>query len=171
MRRLSLAIALSVVGAIGTSYSASAAALSGDRPAPARQACRVVAQATEQTVDSEYIGSLPPIQKVGDGAVYSDAIYGPSGTVIGHVVGYGVGAYVRPSDGHLIADFEESIQLPGGTVRDIGTIDRNAMLSGAPVYLHAIGESGDYLGESGYRELQVLSLANQTAKMKIVLCG
>lgn len=169
MRRLPLVIALSVAGAIGASYSATA--LAGGTSASARQACEVVAQATEQTADSDYVGSYPPIEKVGDGATYYDAIYGPSGTVKGHVVGYGVGTYVRPSDGHLMAHFEESMQLPGGTLRDTGTIDRNAMLSGAPVYLHAVGESGDYLGKSGYRELQVLSLANQTARMKVVLCG
>jgi hypothetical protein len=138
-----------------------------------KRSCQTVLGWTEQTVKSSYIGPANPVpvQDVGSAAVYYDNIYNAAGMTIGHAVGYVEAIYKRPSDGHIFTRYHESIELPGGTLADSGTVDRTAMLAGAWVHFNLHGTSGKFLGASGSRAWQIIPpLSNSTVRLRMTFC-
>jgi hypothetical protein len=110
--------------------------------------------------------SGPAVGTVGS---YIDNLYTPSGKVIGTAEGTGWIVHKNRSDGHLMSYYTETVNLPGGTIRDAGTIDFSAMMSGAHVSFTAVGTSGRFVGKEGLRiwwgpVLRVLE------HVKMVLC-
>jgi hypothetical protein len=131
----------------------------------------IIENLTEQPV-KYFSTSTPPIQEVGDAAVYYDDIFDASGETIGHTVGYAVALDRSSSDGHLIVIYDETVRLPGGTIRATGTFDRNAILEGKSARLHAVGTGGSYQGKVGIREWWLAApLPNEKVKVRMVLVG
>ena len=146
---------------------------------PAEHNCTVLDNLTEATVHYYYVGGGDgiPVHGVGSTLVYYDNIYDAKGTVIGHTVGFVSAIYSRPSDGHLMTQYYESVQLANGMFSDSGIIDRYAMFSGDAVKLNIIGTSGEYTGMTGTREWwfpqPIQNPPPQTTRLKvrITLCG
>jgi allene oxide cyclase-like protein len=85
---------------------------------------------------------------VGTQVAYFDPLLDTSGHQIGQSVGM-VDILYRASNGHLIQDIDENLQLPGGTLLTTGTYDRVQGLSGAWETAPLTGLSGAYAGMSG----------------------
>jgi len=137
--------------------------------------CETLDGITEQTLDYFHTGedSSIPVRAGGEGLIYHDDIYDASGKVIGKALGMEVGTYTRPSDGHLIADFHEIVELPGGSITTSGTGDRTGMFLGTPTRFPAVGVSGKYLGMSGYRSFWVTQFPpkiDSRVAVKMVMC-
>jgi hypothetical protein len=112
-----------------------------------------------------------PMRSEGDSVVYADDIYNEKQEIIGHTVG--MGRVLSISDGKVITQFEEIVELPGGIVRGIGTFDRNAVLAGECMRLQVEGLSGEYAGLAGFREWQLIPpiTSDGAISMRIVLAG
>jgi hypothetical protein len=124
---------------------------------------------TEKTVHYNYIGEQDPlpIQKVGDAITYFDEIYNADGETIGHAVGLVTATHLAPN-GHLMTHYEDAVELPDGTLRSSGTVDRQEMLEGAHIHFAAIGTGGKFLGLTGLREWQlILPATTMTVNMRI----
>lgn len=137
--------------------------------------CETINDITEETVGDYFTGSATPIPltKPGEGLVYDDVIYNAQNQVIGHTVGMVTGLYVDPANGHLITQYNEVVELPGGTISTTGTNDRTAIFEGGTAHFTAIGTSGSFLGMTGIREwhlTQIPPVATTRAAVTIVLC-
>ncbi|MFD8483832.1 hypothetical protein [Kitasatospora sp. NPDC059673] len=133
----------------------------------------VIDNVTEKTVRYHYIGQNEPlpIQKVGDGIVYFDEIYDAEGATIGHTIGMVTATHVA-ANGHLMTHYEEAIELPDGTLRSAGTIDRQDMLAGGWARFPAVGTGGKFLGLTGIREWGlILPVSTMTVNLRITLNG
>lgn len=177
-RRVSIlaAVAITVCAAAGITASSSSAFGTTLKAKSASQACNTIDNVTEKTVGVYYVGNTTArMTEPGDTAIYYDNIYdsvdSTSGPIIGHAVGYMTGLY-KLANGDLITQYYESVQLPGGELRDSGTLNRQAMQQGASALFAAVGTSGTYTGQRGYREWQIVPPApSQLVSVKIVLCG
>lgn len=140
---------------------------------PETRAELVVDGMTEQTIRFESVGSGTVTMEVGDGATFYNTIYDADDAVIGGTVGLIVAASRRASDGHLMSEYIEVVQLPGGTLRSRGTVDRLAMFGGVPIRLDVVGTSGEFAGRTGVRECALLPPFPPTVEsrvsMKIIL--
>jgi allene oxide cyclase-like protein len=116
----------------------------------------VIQDLTEQTLRFEAVGTRSPRMQTGDGATFYNEIYDSDDNVVGDTVGLVIALSVQPSDGHMITEYREAINLLDGTLRSSGVVDRDAMLSGTPIRLEVVGTSGKYLGRKGFRECQLL---------------
>jgi hypothetical protein len=167
---------LAVCTVAGVTASGSLASTPGAKAKPKSQACNVINNVTEETVGLYYIGTTPQrMTEPGDTAVYYDNIYdsvdSTSGAIIGHVVGYMTGLY-KLANGDLMTQYSEDVQLADGTIRDSGIINRASMMQGDAVTFAAVGTSGEYLGQRGYREWQLVPpLSSELASVDIQLCG
>jgi hypothetical protein len=182
-RRTHIALATALLGCsvavVSESSTASAAVGLGGR----HTSCVNVRGITEQTVKYDTVGSgadgtSPPMQKVGDTAVYTDTIFGQDGSVVGKALGYVTIVAIRPSDGHLLTNYQETVQLPQGTLSDTGRLlDRNGMIGGKWLDFKASGTGGEFAGKHGYRRWRLLPpLSNppvptEIAQVEITLCG
>src|SRR6185437_9200625 len=90
----------------------------------------IIENLTERTLRVEAVGTHDPMMQVGDGATFYNHIYDADDNVVGGTVGI-VMATSKMSDGHIITEYTEAINLLGGTLRSNGTVDRNAVLNGA----------------------------------------
>jgi hypothetical protein len=129
-----------------------------DSDGPAATRCTVIDNLTEQTMAHDYVGQSQtvPVQNVGESLVYYDNLYDQQNKVVGHAVGFVSGIYKRPSDGHLMTQYYETVELPDGTFSDNGINDRLAVFDGGTAHFDAIGTAGKYLGWKGTREWQFL---------------
>jgi Allene oxide cyclase barrel like domain len=116
----------------------------------------IIENLTEKTLRVETVGSHDPIMQVGDGATFYNNIYDADDNVVGDTVGIVIATGRNPSDGHIITEYTEAINLFGGTLKSHGTVDRIAVLSGAVMHLDVVGTSGRFLGMQGIRECQIL---------------
>lgn len=116
----------------------------------------VIQDLTEQTLRFETAGTRSPRMQPGDGATFYNEIYDSDDNVVGDTVGLVIALSVQPSDGHMITEYTEVINLLGGTLRSSGVVDRDALLTGVPIRLEVIGTSGKYLGRKGFRECRLL---------------
>ncbi|HEY3480220.1 MAG TPA: hypothetical protein VGL02_15085, partial [Streptomyces sp.] len=141
--------------------------------------CVHVGGVTERTTRFDYIGSTPdptPIQKVGDTVSYFDEIYDAHDNVIGHTVGYVTAIYQR-APGHLVTQYSETVELPGGRLNATGYMERQAMVTGETVHLRAVGVSGSFAGKHGYRDWALMKpipvplTSAERVTMSITLCG
>ena len=166
-----------VFASVVLSTTAFAVRGSADRAAPQRQ-CTTIDDLTEETMQHEYVGKslTVPVQNVGESLVYYDNLYNPQNQVVGHAVGFVSAIYRRPSDGHLMTQYYETVQLPQGMFSDSGVVDRYALFSGATAHFTAVGTSGAYLGWTGTRSWYfpppVLNPPKPDTRLKvtIVLC-
>lgn len=141
--------------------------------------CVGVSGLTEQTVKYDFTGpGTAPMRQIGDTAIYTDTIFGPDGSVVGKALGYVTVVAVRPSDGHLLTDYQETVQLPQGTLRDSGRrLDRDGMIAGQWLHFSATGTAGDFAGKSGFRQWRLLPplsnppVPSEKAQVVIKLCG
>ncbi|MFB7500733.1 hypothetical protein ACFC09_39685 [Streptomyces sp. NPDC056161] len=126
----------------------------GNATAAAGTNCTVRDDLTEATTDYHYVGGADgiPVHGVGSSLTYYDNIYDAHGAVVGHTVGFVSAIYKRPSDGHLMTQYYESVELGDGTFSASGIVDRYAMFGGAQVNLSIIGTSGSYIGQTGTRQ-------------------
>jgi hypothetical protein len=126
---------------------------------------------TEKTVQYSYIGKHDPlpIQQVGDAITYFDEIYNADGETIGRAVGLVTATHLAPN-GHLMTHYEDAVELPEGTLRSSGAVDRQEMLEGACIKFAVVGTSGKFLGLSGLREWQlILPVTTMTVNLRISL--
>jgi hypothetical protein len=126
---------------------------------------------TERTVQLNFIGEQEPlpVQKVGDALNYFDEIYNADGETIGHAVGWVLATHLAPN-GHLMTHYEHAAELPDGTLRAGGTVDRQDMIEGRLIVCPAIGTGGKFLGLSGVVEWQlILPNTTMTVNMRIRL--
>jgi hypothetical protein len=66
--------------------------------------------------------------------------------------------------------YEEAIELPDGTLRSSGTIDRQLMLGGEWARFPVIGTGGKFLGLTGTREWGlILPVSTMTVNLRIHL--
>lgn len=171
--------AVCVVSAATVLATDALAADGGERDKRGKHGCVDVRGVTEQTVKYSTIGTdEPPMQEVGDTATYYDVIYDENDNIIGDAVGFVTITGRRPSDGHLISDYQEAVHLPQGTFRDSATgIDRNGMIAGEWLHFAAIGTTGEFAGKYGYRRWQLIPplsdppIPSQRAAVVIRLCG
>ena len=115
----------------------------------------IIENLTEKTLRFEAVGTRNPMMQVGDGATFYNHIYDADDNVVGDTVGI-LMATSRTSDGHIITEYTEAINLLGGTLKSNGTVDRNAVLTGAVMRFDVVGTSGSFLGMQGIRECQIL---------------
>ena len=115
----------------------------------------IIENLTEKTLRFEAVGTRNPMMQVGDGATFYNHIYDADDNVVGDTVGI-LMATSRTSDGHIITEYTEAINLLGGTLKSNGTVDRNAVLTGAVMRFDVVGTSGRFLGMQGIRECQIL---------------
>jgi hypothetical protein len=127
----------------------------------------VVDGMTEQTIRFESVGSGTVAMEVGDGATFYNNIYDAEDTIVGGTVGLIVAASRRASDGHMMSEYTEVIQLPGGTLRTSGTVDRLAMFGGLPIRLDVVGTSGEFAGRTGVRECTLLPPFPPTVESRV----
>jgi hypothetical protein len=166
----SLVISVQAFATRGSSAEAQPTGQSGD--------CTVIDDLTEETTNFHYVGeSLDvPVQNVGESLIYYDTLYDPRNNVVGHAVGFVSAIYRRPSDGHLMTQYYETVHLPDGSFSDSGINDRADIFDGGTAHFSAIGSSGKYLGRKGTREWQLLPPIERPPKkdartrVKIVLC-
>lgn len=143
--------------------------------APTGRDCTVLGNLSEATIHYYYVGGGDgiPVHGVGSSLIYYDDIYNAQGAVIGHTVGFVSATYQRPSDGHLITQYYESVQLADGMFSDSGTVDRFAMFSGDPVNLAIVGTAGAYTGMTGTRQWwfpqPIQNPPPQTTRLKVRL--
>lgn len=116
----------------------------------------VIQDITEQTLRFESVGTRSPRMQTGDGATFYNEIYDSDDNVVGDTVGLVIAVSVQPSDGHILTEYTEAINLPGGTLRSSGVVDRDALLSGTPIRVDVVGTSGKYAGRKGFRECRLL---------------
>ena len=135
---------------------------------------------SEATTQYHYVGGADgiPVHGVGSSLIYYDDIYDAHGTVVGHTVGFVSAIYKRPSDGHLMTQYYESVEMLGeGMFSDSGVIDRYAMFGGAPVNLAIIGTSGSLIGKTGTRQwwfpqpIQNPPPQDTRLKVRLTLCS
>jgi hypothetical protein len=148
---------------------------------PAAQAeadCLTIDGLTEETTDYHYVGeSLDvPVQNVGESLIYHDTLYDRQNNVVGNAVGFVSAVYRRPSDGHLMTQYYETVHLPDGSFSDSGINDRADIFDGGTAHFDAIGTSGKFLGRKGTREWALLPPIERPPRkdartsVKIVLC-
>lgn len=116
----------------------------------------IVENLTERTLRFEAVGSRNPMMQVGDAATFYNNIYDADDNVVGDTVGILMAVSRNSSDGHIITEYTEAINLSGGTLRSSGVVDRNAVLNGAVMRFDVVGTSGRFLGMQGVRECQIL---------------
>ncbi len=114
----------------------------------------IIENLTERTLRFEAVGTHDPMMQVGDGVTFYNHIYDADDNVVGETVGIAM-ATSRTSDGHIITEYTEAVNLLGGTLRSNGTVDRNAVLNGAVMRFDVVGISGRFLGMQGIRECQI----------------
>jgi hypothetical protein len=139
--------------------------------------CLVLDGLTERTVAWEVLGSPVPgvMEKIGDAVTFRDDIYDASGKAIGRAIGFST-IVDQLSDGHRIGIYQEAVELPDGTFRTSGTIDRTAMLQGGWARFDAVGTGGAYVGKMGIRQWRLAPplydppRPTQHAELMIVLC-
>lgn len=120
-------------------------------------ATRVVLEnLTEKTIRFESVGSGNIAMQVGDGGTFYNDIYDADDNIVGNTVGIVIAVSQDPSDQHVLTEYVEAIQLPEGTLRTSGIVDRIAMFGGAPIVLDVVGTGGAYLGMTGTRECRLL---------------
>jgi hypothetical protein len=105
---------------------------------------------------------------VDDSAAYYDYLYSPSGAKIGTVYGR-LSIFRRTAAGHYLAQAEETIDLPAGTIVSQGIFDETLSADGKWQYLPATGTSGSYVGKLGKRSFQVIK-AGLSLNANIDLC-
>jgi hypothetical protein len=137
--------------------------------------CTTIDDITEQTLDYHYTGvsSAIPVRNAGEGLTFYDEVYDNHNKVIGHALGMVLGVYTRPADGHLVAQYHEIVELPGGSISTSGLADRTGIFLGHPTHFAAVGVSGKYLGMKGYRSWWLTDFPpslDSRATVKIVLC-
>jgi hypothetical protein len=135
----------------GPTAPGTTAPAASDQPgSPPGKGCIVYNNITEKIVQ-EY-GTMPTSgPAVGTIGNYRDRLYDSAGNVIGTATGTGWIVHKNPVDGHLMSYYSETVNLPGGQIRDAGIIDFSAMMAGARVSFPAVGISGRYLGMVGSR--------------------
>jgi hypothetical protein len=181
-RRTRLVLATALLGCSVAAVSESSAAGAAPGHGGRHGSCVSVRGITEQTVKYDTVGSVTadgtPMQQVGDTAVYTDTIFGPDGSVVGKALGYVTIVAVRPGDGHLLTDYQETVQLPQGTLSDTGRrLDRNGMIGGEWLNFTAHGTTGEFAGKHGYRRWRLLPplsnppVPSEKAQVEITLCG
>jgi hypothetical protein len=144
-----------------------AASLSGG---PGASRCDVVTGYREKTVQSLVLGSATSAEP-GNAVVYQDEIYDASGATVGRAVGYATIVEVRASDGHEFVYYAESLRLPGGMLRDSGTIDATVVHQGGGwARFPAVGTAGTYLGRKGVREWRIISVGELLVELRVVMC-
>lgn len=156
---------------------------SASRANPSHSGCVYVggdgSGVTERTTRFDYIGSTPvptPVQKVGDTVTYYDEIYDAHDNVIGHTIGY-VTAIYQSSPGHLMTQYSETVELPGGRLTATGFMERQSMVTGGTVHLRAVGVSGTFAGKHGYRDWALKKpipdplTSAERVTMSVKLCG
>jgi hypothetical protein len=168
-RLLSLAAVLGATAVMVIGSSAVPAAAQQAPNAKGGENC-TVQTFTEQTVNAHDIGAAGPDETVGDGGTYYDDITDSAGQAAGNAIGYYTDIAQQASDGHLIAQYAETVHTTDGTFRDTGIIDRTAVFGGAWAVFHAVGVSGIYAHEHGIREWRVIDAATLTAEVRIDLC-
>jgi hypothetical protein len=177
-RRTSLVLALSLFGCSAAAVAVSPTA-AGAVGLGHHASCVSVSGVTEQTVKYDTVSTdNPPMRQIGDTAEYTDTIFGPDGSVVGKALGYVTIVAVRPSDGHLLTDYEETVQLPQGIFSDSAKrLDRNGMIAGEWMHFTAQGTQGAFAGKSGYRRWRLLPplsnppVPSEKAQVEIRLCG
>jgi hypothetical protein len=127
----------------------------------------IIEDLTERTLRSEAVGTHDLMMQVGDAATFYNTIHDADGNVVGDTVGIVMAVSRNPSDGNIITEYVEAINLLGGTLRTNGTVDRNAFLSGTVLRLNAVGTSGRFLGMQGFRECQILPPYPPSADSKV----
>jgi len=115
----------------------------------------IIENLTEGTLRIEAVGTRDPMMQVGDGGTFYNNIYDADDNVVGDTVGIVMAISRNPSDGHIITEYTEAINLLGGTLKSNGTVDRNAVLNGAVMRFDVVGTSGRFLGMQGIRECQI----------------
>jgi len=115
----------------------------------------IIENLTEGTLRIEAVGTRDPMMAVGDGGTFYNNIYDADDNVVGDTVGIVMAISRNPSDGHIITEYTEAINLLGGTLKSNGTVDRNAVLNGAVMRFDVVGTSGRFLGMQGIRECQI----------------
>lgn len=126
-------------------------------PAPsAAQTEFILENVTEQTLRFEAVGSRKIAMEIGDGGTFYNEIYDEKDNVIGRTVGITVAVSRDAETGHLRNEYKEAIHLAEGTVSTVGTVDRDAMMTGAWVTFEAAGISGSLRGLHGVRECRLL---------------
>ncbi|WUH89336.1 hypothetical protein OG900_03700 [Streptomyces sp. NBC_00433] len=181
-RRTNIVLATALLGCSVAVVSESSAASAAVGLNGRHSSCVSVRGVLEQTVKYDTVGSdiagTPPMQKVGDTAVYTDTIFGSDGSVVGKALGYVTIVAIRPSDGHLLTDYHETVQLPQGTLSDSAKrLDRDGMIAGEWLNFSATGTSGDFAGKVGYRRWRLLPplsnppVPSEKAQVEITLCG
>ena len=174
-RRSTVVLTTTTLALTTTLVAGSAAADNGE----AAHSCVSVSGLAEQTVKYDFVGpGTAPMQQVGDTALYTDTIFGTDGSVVGKALGYVTVVAIRPSDGHLITDYQETVQLPQGTLRDTGRhLDRTAMIAGQWLHFTATGTSGQFAGKHGFRQWRLMPplsnppVPSEKAQVVIKLCG
>lgn len=147
-----------------TTEGADAAGLGG------RPGCVSLTNLTERTVEFRDVGPThAPNDVLGSGGMYYDIITDASGRQIGEAIGLYTVTLVT-ADGAIYADYLESVEVPQGTYRASGTIERNTARSGAWVKFHAVGTGGKLLGKQGIRQWRVTDLPSNTAALETFLC-
>lgn len=116
----------------------------------------IIENLTEQTLRVEAGDVRGRMMQVGDGAAFYNQIYDADDNVVGSTVGIVIATVENQSDGHLITEYTEAINLLGGTLKSHGTVDRNATLNGAVMKFDVVGTSGRFLGMQGIRECRLL---------------
>jgi|GEM_PF-4247052 hypothetical protein len=115
---------------------------------------------TEQTVPGavHWIGPADPwpVADVGSAAIFFDDIFDADGNKVGRTVGYTECVEKRESDGHIIVNYHEAVELPDGTLKATGTVDQNVIFTNGWVHLDMVGTSGKYLGAQGTRSYRAL---------------
>jgi len=116
----------------------------------------IIENLTEETLRWESVGTHERGMQLGDGATVYNHIYDADDNVVGDTVAIVIATRINESDGHLITEYTEAINLLGGTLISHGTLDRNTMWNGEVERFDVIGTSGRFLGMKGIREWQLL---------------
>lgn len=136
---------------------------------PGEEITEIIEDLMEPTLRFESVGTHDVMMEVGDGATFYNEIYDADGNVVGDTVGIVIAISRNPSDGHIITDYTEAINLLGGTLRTNGTADRNGFLSGEVICFDMVGTSGRFLGMKGIRECRILPPYPATADSKVAV--
>jgi hypothetical protein len=135
--------------------------------------CVTVTSPAESSTHVDFIGGFPPGQKTGDAYTYYDDITDDTGAVIGHTVGYSSVYYMRASDGHPMAQYEETVVLnDGSSLHTSAILDRKAIGEAQWVSLPAIGTTGIFKDKVGVRRWQLRpEVPGGTVRVVMTLCG
>lgn len=158
------------VVAAGLAFGAAAPASASAAARPhSAGLCVTLNNLTEQTVKVSNLTGTPG--HVGAGADYSDVVRDAAGTQVGTATGHVQIIAQNPTNGHLIASYQEQGQIEGGSFTAGGVIDRTAADEGQWVGYPAIGTGGDLSGRVGVRLWKIVNPAAATVALNMVLCG